>query len=455
MPIIIQNLMISTYGLMWANHRIGGQFNRYVKEAKNREFYNTQQWEKYQTEKLRVLLQRAFVNVPFYQQKYHDAGFKLSDFTNFEIKDLKHIPFLEKEELRIFGDNSLLASNRQKGIFISSSGSTGTPTRIYLSSDFHRKWYAIYEARSRFWAGVDKNTPRGMIGGRRVVQEANSPGPYFRYNFIEKQTYFSAYHISPETVFDYVKGLKKHRVEYMTGYAMSNYLLAKFIEDNKLKVPQMKSVLTSSEKLNLVMRETIERVYQCKVFDSYSGCEACGLITESPEGKLLFSPDSGILELLDENGNEVNPGEIGEIVLSGLHNYDQPLIRYRIGDLAKLSKDQNTVGGRSMPVIDEIIGRIEDVVKGADGRVMVRFHSIFINIEGLKVSQIIQKGLQDFTIKLIIDSKSYNKLESENLILKRMISQLGKLNITFEYPQNINPEANGKIKAVVSQIKNR
>lgn len=453
LPVFIQNLGISAYGYQWNRRRFGGIYAEFLEGVRHREFYTTHQWERYQTEKLRYLLTEAFTNVPFYNEKYSRAGFSKKDFLSFELSDLKNLPFLEKDELRSFGTTSLLSIRKSKGIFISSSGSSGTPTKIYLPEYFHQQWSALMEARVRNWAGVDQFTPRGMIGGRRIIPEATFKTPLYRYNFIEKQTYFSAYHISPATVEDYVEGMKKNGVAYMTGYAMSNFLLAKFIEEKGISAPKMKAVITSSEKLTAEMRLTIERVYQCKVFDSYSGCEACGLISESPDGKLLFNPDSGILELIKENGSYALPGEMGEIVSTGLHNFDQPLIRYRIGDMAKLSQNQSLVGGRFMPVIDEITGRIEDVIVGRDGRAMVRFHGIYIDIPGLKAAQLIQHDYDRFTFYLLIEQNSYSKEFAETTIKNRLFSQIGKVEVNIEYPEKIPVGANGKMKAVISEIK--
>ena len=72
-----------------------------------------------------------------------------------------------------------------------------------------------------------------MIGGRRVLPSGDSEPPFYRYNFFEKQTYFSAYHIGPSTVKDYLAGMIDTGVQYMTGYAMSNYFLAQEIEAGK------------------------------------------------------------------------------------------------------------------------------------------------------------------------------------------------------------------------------
>lgn len=453
MPVFVQNIMISAFGFNWQKHRFGGEYNNFLKEVKAREFYTSEQWNNYQTKKLRELLVHAFKHVKFYREKYTGAGFTEDDLKNISLSDLGKIPLLEKDELRNFGTTALMSDKLSRGIFISSSGSTGTPTKIYLPQYFHQKFSALMEARVRNWSGVDRFSPRGMIGGRRILPDAKFKEPFYRYNIFERQTYFSAYHISHHTAVNYLKGIIENKVEYMTGYAMSNFLLAKFIAEEGLEAPVLKAVITSSEKLTTEMRSTIENVYSCKCFDSYSGCEACGLISETPERIMVVSPDAGIMEFINQDGTYISPGETGEIVSTGLINYDQPLIRYRIGDMATLSADQSPVEGRNMTRIDEITGRIEDVVVGRDGRAMVRFHSLYVDIKGIKAAQLIQHDFERFTMNLIVDDLVYQKVTGEALLRKRLVSQVGKVQVVFSYPESIAPSTNGKIKAVISELK--
>ena len=82
---------------------------------------------------------------------------------------------------------------------------------------------------------------------------------------------------------------------------------------------------------------------------------------------MLVSPDAGIMEFINEDGNEVSNGEVGEIVSTGLINFDQPLIRYRIGDMVRIAKDQSLKTKHQMTKIDEIIVLLDDVVVGVDG----------------------------------------------------------------------------------------
>ena len=449
-PVFIQNISVSLYGLYWKKRRFGGVFKKEVEFFRSRNSFTKQQWYEYQEKELRKLLVHAFTNVPFYKKKYSDAGFSIKDFQNFRLKDLNKLPFLEKEELRQFGKTELLSNTRNKGDFYSSSGSTGTPTSIYYSREFHQKWSAAFEVRIREWAGVDRFTPRGMIGGRKILK-SNTP-PFYRYNYFEKQTYFSAYHIGPSNINSYLKGIIDGKVEYMTGYAMSNYLLAKEFEKAGIIPPKMKAIITSSETLTNEMRRTLEKVYDCKVFDSYSGVEACGLISESNDRKLLNSPDVGIIEVLDEKANNVKENEIGELISTGILNYDQPLIRYKIGDRISFGNVNDFNDQTQMPIIKSINGRIEDVVIGPNGNIMVRFHSVFTDINGLIASQIVQQTISHIILRLVVDHL-YNNVTSETVMMYRLKYQLGdSIEILFEYVSELPKTSSGKIKAVISKI---
>ncbi len=449
-PVFIQNSLISLYGLYWKNRRFGGVFNEKLKLFKKRENYSKQKWHDYQTSELRKLLIHAFTTVPYYNKVYKKHGFKLSDFKKFELHDLNKLPYLEKNTLRELGTTNLLSSKKRKGVFFASSGSTGTPTKTYFSKYFHQTYSALYEARVRHWAGLDYKISRGMIGGRRIIKSAGINPPFYRYNAAEKQVYFSAYHIAEKTANNYLKGIKDYKLQYMVGYAMSNYFLADFFERLNFDVPKLKAIITSSEKLTPKMRDTFERVYGCKTYDSYSAVEACGLISENKYGELIFSPDSGILEVIGDNNNDVPLDQSGEIIATGLLNFDQPLIRYRIGDSIKLAKNQVSKAGVNMPIIKEIAGRIEDVIFGKNGQKMVRFHGLFINLKDLKLAQLIQHDIDNIEIKLVIDKK-FDK-NQEKIIYNRLISQIGKSNVYFTYQSEIPLNANGKFRAVISKL---
>lgn len=447
----MQNLLVSAYGYSWKQRRLGGVFTEEYTKAQQREDFTAVQWQEYQLQQLQKILLHAIEQVPFYKQAFLSKGLTAAQLKNITPETIIQLPVLSKEALRKYGSSLLLSEKREKGgSFFASSGSTGTPTQILFSHAMHQRWFALFELRVRNWAGVSSNIPRGMIGGRRIIPGAANTPPFYRYNSFEKQVYFSAYHINAKNAADYVKGMQRHKVTYMTGYAMSNFFLARFFKEQNIEAPQLKAVVTSSEKLTDDMRQLFKEVYGCKTFDGWSGLEACGLITECNHGSLHISPDAGLIEILDHNLQPVAPGIAGTVYCTGFLNYDQPLIRYNIGDQIILSEKQCACG-RQMPVVKEIIGRTEDVVIGKDGREMVRFHSVFNGLKSVKQAQVIQQNIDEIFIKVVTDGGL--SLTDVALIKLRTESQLGAVQIHIEQVNEIPLTANGKFKAVISTLK--
>jgi phenylacetate-CoA ligase len=450
LPVWSQNLGVSAYGLVWQHRRFGGHFHRYLQGFKERERYSALQWATYQQMQLQRLLRHAFLHVPAYRKLLLQAGISLDDLDRFSLQHLTLLPLLEKEALR--QDSSAFVSDdsgHQSLHCYLTSGTTGTPIAIFFSNDMHRKWSAAYEARVRHWAGVNLRMSRAMIGGRMVVPEAHAMPPFWRYNVVERQLYMSAFHISPNNVLHYVHALNHYKPDYLVGYASSHYFLARMILEQGLNVIRPHAILTSSEKLTEEMRSVIEQAYGCEVFDGYSGLEAACLASECEHHRLHLSPDVGIVELLDENGASVKPGNVGEIVATGLLNFDQPLIRYRTGDLAVLDGEKCPCG-REMPVLKELVGRLEDCVIGADGREMVRFHGIFVGLPYVREGQIIQETVTDFTIRLVVDVGFGPPQEGE--IRRRFQARLGKINLVFQLVDKIERTSRGKYRAVISKV---
>lgn len=448
-PVLLQNLGMSLYGYLWRQRRYGGAFTHYVKDFTARETYAPEEWQAYQTNEIRKLLSHAVKHVPYYRRTLIPiCGV---DFKNFELSQLSELPILEKNTIRIapedFASESIATSALSA---FHTSGTTGTPLAIKFSVEMHRRWSASYEVRVRRWAGLNYKMSRAMIGGRMVVPHANSAPPFWRYNLAERQLYMSAFHISPENAPHYVAALNKFKPDYLVGYASSHYFLARMIVEQNLKTYQPKAILTSSEKLTTEMRMTLEQAYGCPVFDAYSGVEANGLASECEYHRLHLSPDVGVIELVDEDGKAVPVGTPGEIIATGLLNFDQPLIRYRTGDLAVLS-DESCPCGRNMPVLKELVGRLEDVVIGSDGRETVRFHGIFINLPRVREGQIIQHDISKFEIKISVD-EGFGEQERQ-IIYQRFVERLGAVELKFTIVDQIERTCRGKFRAVISHVK--
>jgi phenylacetate-CoA ligase len=449
-PVWMQNIGVSAYGLMWKWRRQGGVFRTQVRAFASREEWTSSQWEAYQTEQLRALLAHCFTEVSHYRAVWEAQGLTEETLSRFTLADLPRLPFTEKDDIRRAPESFLARTTPPKKLHTyHTSGSTGTPLAIRMRSSTHQTIQAAYEARCRNWAGVNYQMSRAMIGGRLVVPHGSASPPFWRYNRVERQLYLSAFHISPANVPDYVGALNRFHPDYLVGYASAHFFLARLIEETKLSVYSPKAILTSSEKLTDEMRATLERVYRAPVFDGYSGVESCCLASECEYHRLHVSPDVGIVELIGEDGQPVPPGQEGEIVATGLINLDQPLIRYRTGDMAAWSTDPCPCG-REMPVLRELIGRLEDTVIGPDGRETVRFHGITIGIPAIRESQIIQETLSHFVVKVVAPD-GLTEADRAKMIA-RFHERLGPVEVEILLVETIERTARGKYRAVISKV---
>ena len=86
---------------------------------------------------------------------------------------------------------------------------------------------------------------------------------------------------------------------------------------------------------------------------------------QCPESENLhIQSESVFVEVLDENGNACRPGEVGEVVITPLHNLAMPLLRYSIGDFAEVG---SCSCGRTLPVLRRIMGRTRSMVRLPNG----------------------------------------------------------------------------------------
>lgn len=446
LPVSVQNLTISIYGFYWYWLRFGGDYKVFEKGYLVRDRFTGEQWHEYQQKTLTRILSICLNEVPYYrdtwenQQKQAALAGKLSK-----------LPLLEKDPIRA-NPQAFVRQGRKlfPEIVAATSGSTGTPIKTLWSASEVRDSLAVREVRSARWAGVSFKMPRATFSGRMVEPDSESKGPFYRFNQVEKQVYFSAFHLRLETAHFYVEALRKHNIQWMTGYAVSFYLLAKFILEKDLEVPPLKAIITTSEKLTLEMREVMEKAYGCRIYEEYSTVENALFASECEHGRLHVSPDVGIVEIVRPDGSPCDPGEVGEVVTTCLMRSYQIFIRYRLGDLAAWDPEPCPCG-REMPVIKEVVGRLEDVVIGPDGRQMVRFHGIFVNQPHVVEGQIIQDALDLIRVK-VVPTDGFN--QSDEIDIKKRIEQrLGaSINVVVETVTEIPRTKAGKFKAVISLL---
>jgi len=448
-PVFLQHALASLYGLRLRRERYGGNFKSYLAGLLESQWYDEEALHRLQAERLRGLIEHAAANVPYYQELLRKAGLEPGDIK--DPADLRLLPTLTKDTLRRHYDEFLAAGIPKRDLLtIDTSGTTGTPLQVMLTREARRCNYAFF-ARSKLWAGVGLHERSATFGGRVIVPPEQTSPPFWRANVFSNNTQFSSFHISPETAQAYFEKIKTLRPALIDSYPSSIYVLARFMKEKGLTGVRPTAIITSSETLLNHPREVIEEVFGCQVFDQYGLAEQVAFVCQCERGSYHVNPEFGIVELLDERGQPVPPGEPGEIVATGFTNPALPLIRYRTGDLARW-RTSPCPCGRSFPALEAIEGRLDDLLLTRDGRRIGRLDPVFKGLgHTIAAAQIVQSDYERVILRIL---RGPGYLEEHGLkvaaeIRKRMGDDI---QVTIEYPERIERTRGGKFRAIVCNV---
>jgi len=446
-PILIQQIAVSLYGWWWYRRRMTPHFYRLVDEYKSREHWTREQFLADQEKHLLQLLKTAERSL-YYQMLFKEAKVNWQ-LPAFEI--LAGLPLLSKEILRTRARDLLTQNPVPKDTMVfKSSGTTGTPTEIYYSPEFHALELAVPAARNLAWAGISVHSRRVMFGVRKVCRFDQGKPPFWRFSFIENMAYASVYHLSPKNIPAYLDFLRTYRPEMIMGYPSALHTIAQYaLEHNDMPAPA-KAIFTTSETVTELHRQIIENAWQCKIHDRYGAVEGCVLAFQCEHGRYHVSPEVGVIEILNAEGQPCALGEIGEVVCTGLNNFLQPLIRYQTGDVGRWAKDQSCPCGRQMPILESIEGRVEDICVTSDGRQMLRFDTVFKGVENIREAQVVQEHLDLFTIR-VVPTDIFEEYDIQK-IKDNMCLHAGKVSVEVHLVDQIERTASGKFRAVICKL---
>jgi phenylacetate-CoA ligase len=445
-PVWVQSALVAAYGWWWYRRRFGVQFRRRVDELREHEHWTRDQFQTYQDTRLGHILSVASRS-PYYRRLFMEAGITPSMPPR---EALARLPLLSKEELRT-REKELLTGPPPKGtVTFKSSGTTGTPTEIHYTREFHELEAATLEARNLNWAGATYRDRRVMFGARKICRFQQERPPFWRFSPAENMAYASLYHLSPAFLPAYLEFLRAFRPSVVMGFPSALYAVAEYALQHGDLPERAHAVFTSGERLDGPMRAAIENAWRCQVYDRYGAVEGCVSASQCTHGRYHVNPEVGILEILDVRGRNVGHGIEGEIVCTGLHNELQPLIRYRIGDRARWAVDQSCPCGRMSPILEGIDGRLEDVCYAPDGRPIVRFDPVFKGVGTIRQAQVIQERLDLFSVS-IVPAKDFDTQDIDQ-IKRNMRLHVGDVRVDVRCVPAIALTDGGKFRAVMCRL---
>lgn len=312
---------------------------------------------------LKKLIRHCYNSVPFYQKIMDERAITVESIKCLE--DIKQFPILTKQDVLKAGD-SLFSKKYPKWItHIAHTGGT-TGSRLTLKRDLWSIGNEHAFARRQFdWAGISLSDPCAYMMWRVVAAPGQKIDNPYVFDGAMKELILSTFHLSEDMVPTYAKAIADYKIKALVTYPSAAYVVARVCLNEGIRMP-LKAVLTTSETLDSAKKETISKVFECKVYDFYGGSERVCYIQTCEHGSYHIIPEYGLTELIRA---EPPNDDSYRIIATGFWNMAMPLIRYDTGDL--LEPGSNTCQcGRAFPVVKKIIGRENAVLTTPSGRTL-------------------------------------------------------------------------------------
>ena len=270
--------------------------------------------------------------------------------------------------------------------------------------------------------------------------------------WLKRHKIYNTFYFKEKSMKRYIKDINRYKPKFIIAYTSPLYNFARFIKENNKRVYSPQSIIVAAEKLFNYQRKLIEEVFGCPVFETYGCREVTSIAGECEFHQGMHINMENIYLEIVKDGKSANPGEMGEIVITDLTNYCMPLIRYKNEDVGTLSEKQCPCG-RGLILLESVEGRILDVIKTPDGKIVPGefFPHLFKEFEDIDKFQIIQEDLDNLKVK-IVKRDSFSEKDF-NLLKKEIFKVMGKgININFLFVDDIPLTKTGKFRVVVSKV---
>jgi phenylacetate-CoA ligase len=441
LPVPARSAAATVQGARLRWWRYGGASDALVAAALERDTWPAARWQEWGAQRLAAVLARAAVAVPAHRRRWEarlgDPGV-LADW-----------PVLGKDEVRR-DPHGFVVDGGGRRYRDRTSGTTGTPITTFASRPSLQAWFALHEARTRRWHGVSRHDRWALLGGQVVVPGDRDRPPFWVHNRAGHQLYLSGQHVSAVNAAAYAAALRRHRPTHLVAYPSMAAALALAFHEAGVDPPGPALVVANAEAVTDGQRQVVQEALGGALRETYGMAEMVGGASECEHGRLHWWPDAGVVEVLDEHDEAVAPGQEGRLVLTGLVNDDQLLVRYDLGDRARGLSDEACPCGRTLPVLLPVEGRTQDVLVLPDGRRVFWLNPLFYDLPVVQ-AQVHQPRREHVDVR-VVPAPGWDG-RAETTLLDRARARLGsQVEVVVHLVVALEADPSGKVRPVVSDV---
>lgn len=408
-----------------------------------------------QLRSLQALLQHAHKTVPAYRRRLYEAG--LDPRALHDLSDLERLPLLRREDVQADRRAFLSDVPGLQLIHKSTSGSTGEPFRFAYNHD-SEVWRQAVRLRGYGWAGYQPGQRTVHYWGPPAREP--SPAQAAKINLdraLRREVYLDCARQGDDELRAAAARLRELQPQVMVGYTQAMVELGRFVVREGLRDWPAMRVLCGAERLVGPDRAVLEQAFSHPggVFETY-GCREFMLLGAECEEHLglHLSMETLIVELVDESGRQVAPGEPGQVAVTDLWNYGMPLVRYLTGDMAVATDPSRRCAcARGLLRLRSLEGRQSDFLRGADGRHIpgMLLVALFSNLgEQVRQFQAVQGGDGRVELRVVPGPRfSGDVLEG---VERRLRAYLGELPLSIQVVSSVPVLPSGKRQYLLREV---
>jgi len=390
--------------------------------------------------------------VPFYRDRLKPlAGLKAGELT---IEAVRSIPVLRRSEIQEAGEalfSTDVPPDHGKPFDIKTSGSTGRPITV-KGTTITGLMLRAANLRYHRWFNRDFTGKTASIrmhrGASAKAADAGKPIPWMD-GFPSGPMLM--FHVQ-SPVSEQWDWLMKQDPDYLLTFPSNLVGLIRHSRKRGEKLARLRQVATLGEALDPNVRTICERDWGLPVIDAYSSQEFGLIAVQCPTGTHYHvQSETMLVEILDDDGNPCKPGETGRMVLTSLHNFASPLIRYEIGDMAEAGSPCSC--RRGLPVVTRILGRARNMLTLPSGdQICPRFvFEEFAWDLPIRQLQVVQNSLETLTVRLVCD-RPLTPDEEKRVTETLLKTARHPFAVRFEYVPEIPRAASGKFEEFQSNV---
>jgi phenylacetate-CoA ligase len=404
------------------------------------------------------LLAHAAAHSPYYRDLFAASG--ITPPTARDDALLARIPISTRSALQEAGERlhcAQVPSAHGKPGESRTSGSTGRPLSFRRTPAWGEIWSAL-AMREYFWQRRDFSRRLAAI---RIFPNGGGPWPEGLSSAQWSSSIGALYATGPAfglnvsaTPEQQLEWLGRTRPDYLTSFPSNLRALIAHAREKGRDLPRVLEIRTVGEMLTEEDRALIGAAWKAPVTDMYT-CEEVGyLALQCPDHPGYHVQSEHVLiEVLDEDGNPCSPGQVGRVVLTDLHNFATPFIRYEIGDMAEVGEPCPC--GRGLPRIRRILGRVRNLIRLPDGtKAYPKLGERRIaETPGADIRQyrVIQRSLAGLEVQ-VVSPRPLDEAQRRH-IAEGLRESLGHpFEVTFTFPESIPVGANGKLEVFLSEV---